>query len=38
MLDILTELYAWNAEEFLKLMVPAIHKETERLSAKSTDG
>ncbi|KAH7056386.1 armadillo-type protein [Linnemannia elongata] len=38
MLDILTELHVWNAEEFLKLMVPAIHKETERLSAKSTDG
>ncbi|KAF9102803.1 translational activator of GCN4 [Mortierella sp. GBA35] len=37
-LDILTELYAWNAEEFLKTMVPAVQKETERLSAKSADG
>ncbi|KAF9134046.1 translational activator of GCN4 [Mortierella sp. 14UC] len=38
MLDILTELHAWNAEEFLKIIVPAVHKETEKLSAKSTDG
>ncbi|KAG0214330.1 translational activator of GCN4 [Mortierella sp. NVP41] len=37
-LDILTELHAWNAEEFLKTMVPAVQKETERLSAKSADG
>jgi hypothetical protein len=38
MLDILTELHAWNAEEFLKIMVPAVHREAEKLSAKSTDG
>ncbi|KAI8599877.1 armadillo-type protein, partial [Dissophora ornata] len=37
-LDILTELHAWNSEEFLKVMVPTLHKETERLSAKSPDG
>ncbi|KAG0366840.1 translational activator of GCN4 [Gamsiella multidivaricata] len=37
-LEILTELNAWNSEEFLKVMVPAMQKETERLSAKSTDG
>ncbi|KAG0302645.1 translational activator of GCN4 [Dissophora globulifera] len=37
-LDILTELNAWNSNEFLKVIVPTIAKETERLSTKTTDG
>ncbi|KAF9179251.1 translational activator of GCN4 [Haplosporangium sp. Z 11] len=37
-LDILTGLNAWNSTEFLKIMVPAVQRETERLSAKSSDG
>ncbi|KAF9359136.1 translational activator of GCN4 [Mortierella sp. AD094] len=37
-LDILTELNAWNSEEFLKIIVPAVYKESERLAAKSSDG
>ncbi|KAF8985319.1 translational activator of GCN4 [Entomortierella lignicola] len=37
-LEILTELHAWNSEEFLKVIVPAVQKESERLAAKSSDG
>ncbi|KAG0051009.1 translational activator of GCN4 [Gryganskiella cystojenkinii] len=37
-LDILKELHAWNADEFLAVMVPTVQKETENLAFKSTDG
>ncbi|KAF9283148.1 translational activator of GCN4, partial [Mortierella antarctica] len=37
-IDILTELNAWNSVEFLKVMVPASQRETEKLAAKSADG
>ncbi|KAG0198297.1 translational activator of GCN4 [Mortierella sp. GBA30] len=37
-LEALKELHAWNSEEFLKIMVPTVQKETERLAAKSSDG
>ncbi|KAF9987092.1 translational activator of GCN4 [Modicella reniformis] len=37
-LEILAELNDWNSEEFLKIMVPAVQSEAERLSTKSPDG
>ncbi|KAF9438265.1 translational activator of GCN4 [Entomortierella beljakovae] len=37
-LDILSDLNAWNSQEFLKTIVPIVQKESERLSAKSSDG
>ncbi|KAG0234297.1 armadillo-type protein [Mortierella sp. GBAus27b] len=37
-LEILTELSAWNSDEFLKVMVPVIQKETEALSVRNPDG
>ncbi|KAF9937443.1 translational activator of GCN4 [Mortierella alpina] len=37
-LEALKELNAWNSDEFLKIMVPAVQRETERLAAKSSDG
>ncbi|KAI1317575.1 translational activator of GCN4 [Mortierella claussenii] len=37
-LDILTELNVWNSKEFLKVIVPVVQKEAERLAAKSSDG
>ncbi|KAG0031837.1 translational activator of GCN4 [Podila clonocystis] len=37
-IDILTELNAWNSNEFLKVLVPASQRETEKLAAKSADG
>ncbi|KAF9918095.1 translational activator of GCN4 [Lobosporangium transversale] len=37
-LDILIELNNWNSDEFLKVIVPAVQREAERLSAKSMDG
>ncbi|KAG0338181.1 translational activator of GCN4 [Podila horticola] len=37
-IDILTELNTWNSTEFLKVMVPASQRETEKLAAKSADG
>ncbi|KAI9236262.1 MAG: armadillo-type protein [Podila humilis] len=37
-IDILTELNVWNSAEFLKIMVPASQRETEKLAAKSADG
>jgi hypothetical protein len=37
-IDILTELNVWNSAEFLKVMVPASQRETEKLATKSADG